>query len=193
MQNFAYLLMDEETREAIAIDSGWELAPIMKQAEDEKMKVRYAVATHHHYDHVKTLEDLADKLGAQLAAYVGSSVNPTVSLRDKEVLKIGKSEVTVLHTPGHTPDSICLYDGRNLFTGDTLFIGYWGRTDLPGGSSATLYSSLHDRIMRLPPDTVIYPGHDYGEMRSRSLAEEARANPALRAKSVKDFVALYQD
>ena len=193
MQNFNYLVMDEETREAMAVDSGWEIAPIVERAEAERMDVRYAVATHHHFDHVKTLGALAEALGAEVAAYESSSVPSKVRLRDGEVLTLGKGRVKVLHTPGHTPDSICLYDGAHLFTGDTLFIGYWGRTDLPGGSAETLYSSLHEKVMALPGKTVICPGHDYGEVPSRTLAEEARANPALRAKSAREFVGLHQD
>jgi hydroxyacylglutathione hydrolase len=193
MQNFSYLVMDEETKEAIAVDSGWEIDPIVERAEEEKMEVRYAVATHHHFDHVKTIGALAEALGAEVAAHESSTVTSKVRLKDGDVLSLGKGRVEVLHTPGHTVDSICLYDRSHLFTGDTLFIGYWGRTDLPGGSAETLYSSLHERIMALPGETVIYPGHDYGEVPSRTLAEEARANPALRARSVREFVGLHQD
>jgi len=193
MQNFVYLVMDEETREAIAVDSGWETAPVVERAEAEKMDVRYAVATHHHFDHVKTLAALADALDAEVAAHESSPLPSEVRLEDGDVLGVGSGRVKVLNTPGHTVDSICLYDGADLFTGDTLFIGYWGRTDLPGGSAETLYSSLHEKVMALPPSTVVYPGHDYGEVPSRTLAEEARANPALRAKSARDFVRLHQD
>jgi len=105
-----------------------------------------------------------------------------------DVLKLGKSEVRVIHTPGHTTDSICLYDGENLFTGDTLFIGNCGRTDLPGGSTEEMFRSLHDVILKLPPSAVIYPGHDYGDVPFRKLGEEALSNPTLSARNYKEFL-----
>ena len=114
-------------------------------------------------------------------------------VRDGDVLELGKSGVRVIHTPGHTEDSVCYYDGSHLFTGDTLFIDYWGRTDLPGGSAARLFSSLHEIIMALPESTVIYPGHDYGEVPFRTLGEESRKNPALRARTVAEFRGMTQD
>jgi len=193
MQNFSYLIGDEESREAIAIDSGWETDPITKLASAQGLRVKYACATHGHYDHVKTLGRLASELGADTVAFVGSDVNPKIGVRDGDVLKLGNLEVKVIHTPGHTPDSVCYYDGSHLFTGDTLFIDAWGRTDLPGGSSATLFASLHEVIMSLPEKTVIYPGHDYGVVPFRKLGEESRSNPALRARSVKEFQSMTQD
>jgi len=193
MQNFVYLVEDERSREAIAIDSGWETEPIVKLASREGMRVRYVCATHGHFDHVDTLEKLASELGAATVAFSGSDVRPKVSVRDGDVLKLGEGEVKVIHTPGHTEDSVCYYDGIHLFTGDTLFIEAWGRTDLPGGSDAKLYSSLHEVIMALPRKTVVYPGHDYGEVPFRTLREEARKNPAMRAKTLAEFQRLTQD
>ncbi|MGH9917312.1 MAG: MBL fold metallo-hydrolase [Nitrososphaerales archaeon] len=193
MQNFAYLVEDERSREALAIDSGWETGPIVELASSEGMRVKYACATHGHFDHVKTLDKLASELGSATVAFSGSEVQPEVSVRGGDVLRLGGSEVRVIHTPGHTEDSVCYYDGRDVFTGDTLFIEAWGRTDLRGGSDAVLYSSLHDVIMALPGDTIVYPGHDYGSMPFRTLGEEARKNPALRAKTLAEFRRLTQD
>ena len=193
MQNFVYLLMDEKSKEAVAIDSGWEVSPIVKVASDEGMRVRYVCATHGHFDHVKTLEQLARELRAATVSHENSDLRTTQKVRDGDVLKIGESSVKVIHTPGHTEDSVCYYDGRSLFTGDTLFIDAWGRTDLPGGSPSKMFSSLHEVIMRLPQDTVIYSGHDYGEVPFRTLGEESRKNPALRAKTVEAFARLTQD
>jgi hydroxyacylglutathione hydrolase len=193
MQNFAYLVEDERSKEAMAIDSGWETAPILKVARREGMRVKYVCATHGHFDHVNTMDKLASELGAATVAFSGSDVHPKAGVRDGDVLRLGEGEVRVIHTPGHTEDSVCYYDGSHLFTGDTLFIDAWGRTDLPGGSDAVLYSSLHEVIMALPGDTVVYPGHDYGHVPFRTLAEEARKNPALRAKTLAEFRRLTQD
>ena len=193
MQNFAYLVEDEKSREAMAIDSGWETEPIVGLASSEGMRVKYVCATHGHYDHVDTMGRLASELGALRVAFKGSDVDPEVSVLDGDELMLGESEVKVLHTPGHTEDSVCYYDGSHLFTGDTLFIEAWGRTDLAGGSAAKLFSSLHDVVMALPDSTVIYPGHDYGDVPFRTLGEESKKNVALRTRTVAEFQRLTQD
>jgi hydroxyacylglutathione hydrolase len=193
MENFVYVLEDPESREGIVIDSGWEIEPILKVTSSTNTRVKYVCATHGHFDHVKTIEKLAAELGAETVAFEGSDVGPRLSVLDGDVLKLGASAVRVIHTPGHTEDSVCYYDGSDLFTGDTLFVDAWGRTDLPGGSSAKLFSSLHKVILSLPEETIVYPGHDYGKVPFRTLREEARSNPALRAKTVAEFRALTQD
>jgi hydroxyacylglutathione hydrolase len=193
MQNFVYLLMDEESHEAMAIDSGWETEPMVETAARESMRVKYVCATHGHYDHVTTMNRLAEQLKAVTVAFEGSEMRPKVSVRDADALKLGGHDVVVMHTPGHTEDSVCYYDGEHVFTGDTLFVGAWGRTDLPGGSAAKMFDSLHEVIMALPDTTVLYPGHDYGEVPSRTLGEEEAKNPALIAKSLAEFRRLTQD
>jgi glyoxylase-like metal-dependent hydrolase (beta-lactamase superfamily II) len=187
MKNFDYLLMDEVSREAIAVDSGWETNPVVAAAKEGKMKVLYAVATHGHFDHVETLSELAGKLGAKTVAHASSELTTDVRVKGGDHLKVGGKDVQIIHTPGHTPDSICLFDGSKLFTGDTLFIGNCGRTDLPGGSTSELFHSLHAVLMELPGETIIYPGHDYGAVRSRSLREEMRLNPTLLARDLREF------
>lgn len=193
MQNFAYLLLDEESGQAMAVDSGWETEPIVRVASSEKMRVKYVCATHGHYDHVQSIDRLAAELGAVTVAFEGSTFRPKVSVSDGDALRLGGRDVMVMHTPGHTRDSVCYYDGEHVFTGDTLFVDAWGRTDLPGGSPEEMFASLHDAIMSLPEETVMYPGHDYGEAPFRTLGEEETKNPALIAKSVEEFRRLVQD
>ncbi len=188
MQNFVYLLSDEVSREAVAIDSGWEILPLTKIVSAERYRVKYAIATHQHFDHTETINQLATKLGAELLAHESSPIKCDRRVSDGEEFKIGEQVIRVIHTPGHTEDSICIYDGRDLFTGDTLFIDAWGRTDLPGGSAEKLYHSIHDKIMTLPQETLIYPGHNYGDVPFRSLADETKSNPILLAKSVGEFL-----
>ncbi len=192
MQNLSYLLMDQESREAMAIDSGWETEPFVRIATGEGMRVKYVCATHGHYDHVKTIDRLAEELRAETVAHENSALKSALRVKDGDGLKLGARDVKVIHTPGHTEDSVCYYDGSNVFTGDTLFVDAWGRTDLPGGSPEKMFSSLHERIMRLPQETVIYPGHDYGEVPFRSVGEESRRNPALRAGTLQEFLRLTQ-
>ena len=187
MQNFVYLLADKPGGEGLVVDSGWEIEPIVDAVRKDKVKVKFAVATHNHFDHTASLGDLADSLGAKVVAQNRSPIEHDVPVDGGDVLALGQAEVKVIYTPGHTEDSICLYDGEELFTGDTLFIGNCGRTDLPGGSSRELFRSLHEVILRLPPSTIIYPGHDYGDVPFRKLGEEALSNPVLSARTYADF------
>ena len=187
-QNFEYLVADEQSRDAIVIDSGWDVDPVVTAVRDWNLDVRYVVATHHHSDHTSTIWTLAQILDSKVVAHRRSPITHDISVDGGDELRIGDRNVKVLYTPGHTEDSICLYDGENLFTGDTLFIGNCGRTDLAGGSPRELFRSLHRVILRLPPKTVIYPGHDYGEVPFRRLSEEAKLNPTLSTKSYTLFL-----
>ena len=188
MQNFVYLLVEEKSRDALVVDSGWETDPIVKAVDAEKAMVKYVVATHQHFDHTTSLGQLAERLGARVVAHVNSPIKHDVSVEHGSELDLGGRRVKVLHTPGHTTDSICLYDGQEVFTGDTLFIGNCGRTDLAGGSAESLFRSLHEIILALPPRTIVYPGHDYGDVPFRELGEEARLNPTLSSRSYRDFL-----
>jgi hydroxyacylglutathione hydrolase len=187
MKNFDYLLMEEESKEALAVDSGWETGPVVSAAQKDGMTVKYLVASHGHFDHTETIPELAARLGAKTVAHVSSALSTDLRVKGGDRLLLGGRAVEVIHTPGHTPDSICLFDGEHVFTGDTLFIGNCGRTDLPGGSTAELFHSLHSVLMSLPAGTVIYPGHDYGEVRSRRLGEEIMLNPTLLARDIREF------
>ncbi len=190
MQNFVYLLADRPGGEGLVVDSGWEIDPLVEAAKEADVKVKFAVATHRHSDHTSSLGELAESVGAKVVAHRRSPIEHDVSVDDGDVLSLGDAEVKVIYTPGHTEDSICLYDGEDLFTGDTLFIGNCGRTDLPGGSPEELFRSLHDVILKLPPATVIYPGHDYGDVPHRKLGEEAVSNPILAVRSYDQFAGI---
>ena len=187
-QNFVYLLVDEPSGEAIAIDSGWEIDPIVTIVRAEKLDLKYAVATHHHSDHTATLWQLGRLFDAKIVAHRSSPISHDIDVDDGDTLRVGEQVVKILHTPGHTEDSICLHDGKHLFTGDALLIGSCGSTDFVGGSPKQMFRSLHSIILNLPPETIIYPGHDYGEVPFRKLSAEAKVNPALLAKSYGEFL-----
>jgi glyoxylase-like metal-dependent hydrolase (beta-lactamase superfamily II) len=189
-QNFVYLLVDDQSGEAMAIDSGWDIDPIVAVVRHEGLELKFAVATHHHSDHAATLWQLARTFDAEVVAHRSSPINHDLDVDDGDTLEVGDQRARILYTPGHTTDSICVYDGKHLFTGDTLLIGNCGRTDFLGGSPKKMYRSLRSVVLKLPPDTVIYPGHDYGKVPFRKLSEEARLNPALCAKSFEQFLRL---
>lgn len=188
MANFAYVVVEEQSKEGMVIDSGWETAPIVRAVESAGASVKYAVATHGHFDHVSTLADVARELGAKVVAHSSSPLDCDLRVGGGDRLELGGKPVEVIHTPGHTEDSVCLYDGDEVFTGDTLFIGTIGRFD--GAHAKQMYESLHE-VMKLPGKTVLYPGHDYGEVKSRTLAEEGESNQFLAAKDAGTFVALF--
>jgi len=104
-------------------------------------------------------------------------------------LGLGDSKMRVMHTPGHTEDSICLYDGENVFTGDTLFVGTIGKFDRERAEA--IYRSLYEIILSLPESTVMYPGHDYGEVPFKTLGEERASNPYLLSKDLRSFLSLF--
>lgn len=101
-----------------------------------------------------------------------------ITVKDGDMIKIGEEELQVIHTPGHTPGGICLYNSPDLITGDTLFVGGLGRTDFPGGSHQQLIQSIVDRLLVLPEETIVWPGHGYGGTRS-TIGEEKRENPYI--------------
>ena len=189
MANFVYLVVDEGSREAMVVDSGWETGPIESAVGEERAKVKYVVATHEHFDHTSTIPELAEKLGAKIVAHENSPIQFDIKVRDRDELKLGGRGVKVLHTPGHTEDSICLYDGREVFTGDTLFVGTIGKFDRERAEA--MYTSLHDVILALPNSTIMYPGHDYGDVPWRTLGEERDSNPFLLTRDLRSFLSIF--
>jgi hydroxyacylglutathione hydrolase len=189
MANFVYVVMDEQTHEAMVVDSGWETGPIEKAIVQLGAKVKYVVATHEHFDHVSSIPELASMLGAKVVAHENSPLQCDLRVKDGDELKLGASTIRILFTPGHTEDSICLYDGKEVFTGDMLFVGTIGRFE--SERAEAMYNSLHEIILSLPPKTIIYPGHDYGDARSRTLGEERVTNPFLMTRDLRSFLSLF--
>ena len=189
MANFVYVVMEEASKEAMVVDSGWETSPIVRAVGESGAKVKYVVATHGHFDHVSTLRDLGNTLGAKVVAHRRSTVDCDIKVDAGDALDLGKTKVQVIYTPGHTDDSICLFDGNDVFTGDTLFVGTVGRFERQ--DLQTIYESLHDAILVLPPETMMYPGHDYGDVTHRSLSEEKKRNPYLQPRDFTGFASLF--
>lgn len=198
---FSYVVTDPVSREAAIVDPGAEPGRILGRVQERGARVRWMIFTHAHPDHVAAGGILESRLeGVQVALHEdearrmrrwwhpllirflgGKAVRKADRLvEDGERLPLGARVLEVLHTPGHTSGSVCLYCPGHLFTGDTLFVGGVGRTDLPGGSVGDLARSLRGRILPLPGETRIWPGHDYGPVRSSRLEEELRSNPFVK-------------
>lgn len=165
MDNFSYLAWDEETRDAVVIDPAWQPERIQDAVKKEKLKLHAVLLTHAHPDHINAVGAFA---GGDLPVYLNEGDYFMLDARpaglktvaDGETVQAGMLKLGVLHTPGHTPGSVCYHAGKAVFTGDTLFIGECGRVDLPGSSPEALYDSFA-KLARLPDDAVVYPGHSY--------------------------------
>lgn len=193
-----YLIGCEETGKGCVIDPGGDEEKILALCAQEKITLEYIICTHGHPDHVCGNAAIKKATGARIvmhaddAAFFGrpeiteyfsmlglaASPPPDRTVQDGDVLEFGKVRLAVLHTPGHTPGGICLYSAPHLFTGDTLFAGGVGRTDFPGGNTNQLLASIKDKLLTLPPETVVWPGHGYGGSCS-TIGQEKHANPFL--------------
>jgi hydroxyacylglutathione hydrolase len=186
--NFTYLIGDEESHEAMVVDPTSPSSKVLSAINKHEVKVKYIVNTHGHGDHTSGNSELKGLTGAMVAAHKASEHPKDIALEDGVTLKLGRLEVKVLHTPGHSPDGICLLVDKRLITGDTLFVGECGRTDLPGGDSEQLYTSLFEKILKLEDDIVIYPGHDYGPSPFSALGLERKTNQALAPRTKQEFI-----
>lgn len=181
MQNFAYIIGDEKTREAAIVDPGWDEDKIISECKKEGWRITKIFLTHAHFDHAQAAEPLARKTGATIYVHKSEEFNAEKIqyIEDEEELTIGGIKIKVFWTPGHTPGGVCfLIDGKKLLTGDTLFVGGVGRTDLPGGNSRVLKESLQ-KIASLGDSVEVWPGHDYGETKSGTIGREKRENSAM--------------
>jgi glyoxylase-like metal-dependent hydrolase (beta-lactamase superfamily II) len=126
---------------------------------------------------------------AETVAHKLSRINAGVKVDDGDVISVGSIAMKVIYTPGHTLDSMCLLvDNQKLLTGDTLFVGECGRTDLAGGNSKSMYNSLFNKILKLNDDVEVYPGHDYGSKPYSTIGEENRSNYTLEQRSLAEFI-----
>ncbi|MFA5975559.1 MAG: MBL fold metallo-hydrolase [Elusimicrobiota bacterium] len=183
MENFVYLAGDPETHEAAVVDPAWDVPAILQQAKQDGYRITYILLTHGHFDHVNGVDELVVQTHATVVA------NTT-----REVI-VGKIRIQAIPTPGHTKDSRCWWIDRRhgnepiLLTGDTLFVGTIGRCDLPDSNPRDMYESL-TRLKKMDEATLLYPGHDYGAVPSRTLGEEKNKNPFLRARTLDDFLTM---
>jgi glyoxylase-like metal-dependent hydrolase (beta-lactamase superfamily II) len=187
-QNFAYIFGDEATREAAVIDPGFNAEKILKHIDQLKVDVKYIFNTHSHGDHTAGNSKVKGKTGAKIVAHFKSPSVKDMSVKDQDILHIGSVNVRIIHTPGHTSDGICLLADGKLFTGDTLFVGECGRTDLTGGSAKDMYHSLFDKILSLDDNIEVYPGHDYGDKPRSTIGYERKTNYTLEKRTVEEFV-----
>jgi glyoxylase-like metal-dependent hydrolase (beta-lactamase superfamily II)/rhodanese-related sulfurtransferase len=160
-------------------------------AAEKGVRIRYVIDTHTHADHFSAARELARQLGARIVTHrLAGTPFADMRVDDDELLVVGGVRMRVLHTPGHTDDSMCLVLPDRVLTGDTLLIGATGRTDLPTGDPEALFESLFDKLLRLGDDLLVFPAHDYKGRSSSSLGAEKATNPRLQQKERDGFVTL---
>ncbi len=195
----AYIIACTDTREAFIVDPAGSEEMLARVIHDEELNLRFIVNTHGHPDHTCGNARMKELTGAPVLMHQADDTlhrNPEVvqmfrswgfepappadrHIGHGDVIRVGKLSFSVIHTPGHSPGSVCLYGHGHVITGDTLFVGAVGRTDLPGGSFETLIQSLKTFILPLPDSTVVLPGHDYGPSPTSTIGREKRENPYI--------------
>lgn len=183
-----YIVMDENTNEGFLVDPGADAEILANVVENIKMKPKFILLTHGHWDHIGAVVELKDKFN--IPFYIsandndmiqsgqdtyGSTPNPDGYLKEGDTFKFADKTIRVIETPGHTPGGVCFLVDKSLFTGDTLFNGTIGRTDFVGGSFETLVSSVRRKLATLPEDIKVYPGHGP----STTIGLEKRQNPYI--------------
>ncbi|MGH7826816.1 MAG: MBL fold metallo-hydrolase [Candidatus Binatia bacterium] len=205
MQNFVYLIGSLETRKAAVVDGAWEIDEILRVAAGDDVEITHALVTHTHPDHVGgrfadiNIEGITELLGrckakvvvhkAEAEFLTPLSGSDIIKSESGDKIEVGGVQIQLLHTPGHTPGSQCFLIGDRIVSGDTLFIGSCGRVDLPGSNAEEMYYSLTQKLMALPDETILFPGHNYSHQPTSTIGQEKHSNPYFQFHSLKQFLA----
>jgi glyoxylase-like metal-dependent hydrolase (beta-lactamase superfamily II) len=195
LQNFCEILYCPETHAAAIVDPAWEVDRLLRETERLGLKVELALITHTHNDHIEGVDELVEKTGAVVvvnpreATAVSAPGRALIDASDGRDIAIGRRGLRALETRGHTVGGTCYLADGYIVTGDVLFVGGCGRTDFTGGDTEAMWHSLQ-RLMQLPEETRVYPGHNYGETITSTIGHETRTNPFLRCATFDEFRAL---
>lgn len=193
--NFITFIGDKASRTCMVVDPAWDAATILREAERLDVRIAGILCTHSHFDHVDQVEPLLRTVDVPVhmlreeAEFSSFRCNNLVLGRAGDVVRLGEHvELTMMHTPGHTPGSTSYRLRGAIVTGDTLFVNGCGRCDFVGGDPQVMYGTLRTLVSALPGDTRMYPGHDYGATPTSTFDEQLRDNPYLQLSTVRDFV-----
>ncbi|MCW9057516.1 MAG: MBL fold metallo-hydrolase [Gammaproteobacteria bacterium] len=194
MENFIYLIEDRASGRAAVVDPAWDVPAILELARERGVRITDVLLTHSHHDHINGLEALLAGADAQLhllkpeARFWGAELELPTLHHGGDLIRLGETEIEVLHTPGHTPGSACYRMGDDVITGDTLFVFGCGRCDLRGGDPEQMYQTLKRMTRELPGQALIHPGHNYSVKASSTLEEQVEGNPFLHFDQLDRFI-----
>lgn len=188
-RNFGYLVADLEAKQGALVDPSPSPEAPVRAAEKDGIEILFIFATHSHIDHTSGLSRAGKMTGGRILAFGDRNGTTGQRVERGSIFPVGNLDITILHTPGHTSDSISLLAGDALFCGDTLFVGKVGGTDM-GGDARAQYDSLHKILLALPEETRVFPGHDYGTAPESTVGEERRSNPFLLQPDLEAFLDL---
>ena len=205
MQNYVYLIGSAETRKVAVVDAAWEIDTILRIAAKDDVEITHAFVTHTHPDHVggrfagteiEGVTELLGKCKAKVVVHKSEaefltelSASDMIKAESGDKIDVGGVEIQLMHTPGHTPGSQCFLVENRIVSGDTLFIGSCGRIDLPGSNPEQMYYSLTQKLMALPDETILFPGHNYSNRPTSTIGDEKQTNPYFHFHSLKQFLA----
>ena len=189
---YTYLIASAKGREAVIIDPVIEnVESYIKLLQELDLKLVKVIDTHIHADHVTGASKLKQVTNCSTLMGEHTPADAVeIKVKDDEIIKIDQIEIKAMYTPGHTSDSYSFLMDKCLFSGDTLLINGTGRTDFQNGSSKDAYNSIFNRLLKLPEDTILYPGHDYNGKESSTIGNEKKFNPRLQVKNVDEYVEL---
>lgn len=206
LANFMYLIGDPQSREALVVDPAWDVRGLIDLAAEDGYEVVGVLATHNHPDHVggdlyglpvEGVADLLEQVAVPIYVHkqdaegmrrlTGVSASDQRQVDAGDTITLGAHQIRCLHTPGHSPGSQCFLIGNRLVAGDTLFVQGCGRVDLPGSDPDAMYHSLTGQLAKLPAETQLFPGHDYGPAPTSTIGDELRQNYYLRIQSLADW------
>ncbi len=195
MENFIHLIHDHASNTAAIVDPAWEIGEVLNFADSKDIKITDILLTHSHHDHINGLQQTLEHSDAKIhllkpeAKFWGAELNQAALHHGGEQIKIGDTQINILHTPGHTPGSACYQIGNDLIAGDTMFVFGCGRCDLAGGDPEEMFQTLKKMKTELPKSTIIHPGHNYAPQSPTSTMEtQCHGNPFLHFDEVADFV-----
>lgn len=185
--NFAYLVYDKQTKVAALFDASVKPEKVLERVKNLGLQLKFVFLMHSHFDHLVGAQQYK-QLGIPLYAHVSLPLEVDIAFKQNDTFMVGSYSFTVLHAPGHRFDCVLIHGEGKVFTTDVVFVGACGRCDLEGSEPKKMYHTLYNVFGSLPDDTLVYPGHDYGDTPTSTVGKEKKENPYLTCDSEEEFL-----
>ncbi len=186
-RNYAYLVADKDSRKALVIDPSYSPQQIVDFAKENGYEIEYVFCTHNHFDHTNGNDQIESLTGKTPLVLGDIEASTEIKVENNAVFPLGGLDARIIHTPGHTPESMCIYVGDAVYTGDTLFVGKVGGTGF-GKDAEQEFHSLHEKLFTLPDETCVFPGHNYGTAPESTIGHERQTNPFMQQPDLESFI-----